>query len=213
MARSSGNHIAKTNKITAVKHHKALAYIDLPEFMGKLRQMEGVAALALEFLILNINRTNEVIGGLRSELATNDLWIIPASRMKAKKEHRIPLSKRSIEILQASKCLDPKSLFLFSNKGKQLSTMAMAMLLRRMGMNVTVHGFRSSFRDWVAEETMHSSEVAEMALAHTIRNQVEAAYRRGDLLERRRMLLNDWSLYCSGQKITPIQILQERQAA
>jgi integrase len=164
--------------------------------MALLREMNGVAALALEFLILNANRTSEVIGALRSEVSTDGLWVIPASRMKAKKEHRIPLCQRSLDILLIAKSLDESSDYLFSIDAKALSTMAMAMVLRRMKVNVTVHGFRSSFRDWVAEETDHSAEVAEMALAHTIRNQVEAAYRRGDLLSRRKALMKDWQDYC-----------------
>jgi integrase len=117
--------------------------------------------------------------------------------MKARKEHRVPLCDRSIEILSISKAMDEDSPYLFSRAGKPLSNMAMPMMLRRMKVNATIHGFRSTFRDWVSEETMHSPEVAEMALAHTIRNKVEAAYRRGDLLERRRLLMNDWAEYCS----------------
>jgi integrase len=116
--------------------------------------------------------------------------------MKARVEHRVPLCKRSLEILEIAKALDEDSDFLFSRKGKKLSNMAMPMMLRRMGVDVTVHGFRSTFRDWVSEETMHSPEVAEMALAHTISNKVEAAYRRGDLFERRRALLTDWEIFC-----------------
>jgi integrase len=163
--------------------------------MMRLREMEGVAALALEFLILNVNRTGEVLGAFRSEVAADGLWIIPASRMKAGKVHRVPLGQRSLDLLTVARSLDPSSKYLFSKEGKPLSSMAMSMLLRRMKADVTVHGFRSSFRDWVAEETDHSPEVAEMALAHSIRNQVEAAYRRGDLLSRRKTLMNDWQNY------------------
>ena len=188
--------LPKPSKIKPVTHHAALPYKDMPEFMAHLREMNGIAALALEFLILNANRTSEVIGARRSEVSIDGLWVIPASRMKAKKEHRIPLCQRSLEILLIAKDQDPASEFLFSKDMKPLSTMAMAMVLRRMNTNVTVHGFRSSFRDWVAEETDHSAEVAEMALAHTIRNQVEAAYRRGDLLSRRKALMQDWQDYC-----------------
>ena len=188
--------LPKPSKIATVTHHAALPYAEIPDFMMRLRDREGVAALALEFLILNVNRTGEVLGALRSEVAADGLWVIPASRMKAGKEHRVPLGQRSLDILTIAKSLDPSSKYLFSKEGKPLSTMAMSMLLRRMKVVVTVHGFRSSFRDWVAEETDHSPEVAEMALAHTIRNQVEAAYRRGDLLSRRKVLLNDWQNYC-----------------
>jgi integrase len=158
--------------------------------------MATIAALALEFTILNASRTGEVIGGLQSELH-DDVWIIPGSRMKAKKEHRVPLCKRSLEILEIARVMDPNSKYLFSKNGKRLSNMAMPMMIRRAKVDATVHGFRSTFRDWVSEETTHSSEVAEMALAHTITNTVERSYRRKDLLEKRRLLLNDWEDYCN----------------
>jgi integrase len=183
-------------KIMKVEHHKALHYIAIPDFMAKLKEIDNVSALALEFTILNASRTGEVTGGLRVEVEEG-VWTIPANRMKARKEHRVPLCDRSIQILAISKAMDEDSPYLFSRAGKPLSNMAMPMMLRRMKVNATIHGFRSTFRDWVSEETMHSPEVAEMALAHTIRNKVEAAYRRGDLLERRRLLMNDWAEYCS----------------
>ena len=185
-------------KFQKVKHHEALPYRSLPAFMSKLREMDGMAALALEFLILNANRTSEVTDALRTEV-NGDIWTIPADRMKARVEHRVPLCKRSLEIISIAKALDKDSNFLFSRKGKKLSNMAMPMMLRRMGVDVTVHGFRSTFRDWVAEETNHPSEVAEKALAHTISNKVEAAYRRGDLIERRRVLLTDWEVFCQSK--------------
>jgi integrase len=183
------------NKVKKVQHHKALPYRRVPQLISDLSVMSTVGALALEFTILNASRTGEVIGGLRSEV-NDDIWIIPPSRMKAKKEHRVPLSARSLEILAIAKAMDADSKYLFSINGKPLSNMAMPMALRRAGMDVTVHGFRSSFRDWVSEETGHPSDVAEMALAHTISNKVEAAYRRRDLLEKRRLLMNDWQAYC-----------------
>jgi integrase len=183
------------NKVKKVNHHKALPYRQVPALIATLAGMTTVGALALEFTILNASRTGEVIGGLRSEVH-GDIWIIPANRMKAKKEHRVPLSARSLEILAIAKAMDADSQYLFSMNGKPLSNMAMPMALRRAGMDVTVHGFRSSFRDWVSEETGHPSDVAEMALAHTISNKVEAAYRRRDLLEKRRLLMNDWQAYC-----------------
>jgi integrase len=183
------------NKVKKVQHHKALPYRRVPQLISDLSGMSTVGALALEFTILNASRTGEVIGGLRSEV-NDDIWIIPSSRMKAKKEHRVPLSGRSLEILAIAKAMDADSKYLFSINGKPLSNMAMPMALRRAGMDVTVHGFRSSFRDWVSEETGHPSDVAEMALAHTISNKVEAAYRRRDLLEKRRLLMNDWQAYC-----------------
>ena len=155
-----------------------------------------MAALALEFTILNGARSGEVFGGLKSEIK-DGLWIIPASRMKAKKEHRVPLSQRSLDLLAIASAIAPGSKYLFSRKGKPLSNMAMSMILRRMKLNVTTHGFRSTFRDWISEQTDYSSEVAEMSLAHTIANKIEAAYRRQDLLEKRRALLIDWEAYCS----------------
>jgi integrase len=188
--------LPKPNKIKNEQHHKALPYADLPEFMKKLREMDSMSALALEFVILNANRSGEVLGGKRSEITTNQLWIIPASRMKANREHRVPLGKRSMEILQMAAYLDPQSEYLFSNNGKPLSNMALPMMLRRMKLDCTVHGFRSCFRDWVAEETLHSPEVAEKALAHAVANKVEAAYRRGDLLEHRKRMMADWESYC-----------------
>lgn len=179
-----------------VKHHKAMPYRALPNFISNLREVEGISALALEFLILNVNRTSEVTEALRAEV-NNGVWVIPAERMKARIEHRVPLCQRSQEILSIASQLDKDSPYLFSRNGKKLSNMAMPMMLRRLGVDVTVHGFRSTFRDWVSEETQHSPEVAEMALAHTIGNKVEAAYRRGDLFERRRLLLSDWEVFCN----------------
>ena len=168
--------------------------------MANLREMTTMASLALEFTILNASRTGEVIDGLRTEVI-GDIWTIPASRMKARKEHRVPLCQRSLDILAIAKAMDGESKYLFSVNGKKLTNMAMPMMLRRAKVDATVHGFRSSFRDWVSEETNHPSEVAEMALAHTITNTVERAYRRKDLLEKRRALLVDWESYCSN----PIQ--------
>ena len=124
--------------------------------------------------------------------------------MKAKKEHRVPLCQRSIELLGIAKVMDPNSKYLFSNNGRPLCNMAMPMMLRRLKVDATVHGFRSSFRDWVSEETEFSPEIAEMALAHTIGNKVEAAYRRKDLLARRRVLMNAWESYCQHGNIVAI---------
>jgi len=189
-----------------VRHHPALAYRALPEFLIRLRNTGGVAALALEFAILNASRTGEVLGGLRSEV-NDGIWTISASRMKARKEHRVPLTSRSLEILAIANAMDEDSQYLFSRNGKPLSNMAMPMLLRRLNKNITVHGFRSTFRDWVSEETQHSPEVAEMALAHIIKNKVEAAYRRKDLLDRRRILMQDWLDFCNSQQFNNVTTL------
>lgn len=198
--------LSAPSKLIQVKHHKAMDFRDMPYFMEKIREQAYMSALALEFLILNASRTGEVIGGRRSEIV-DAIWIIPANRMKAKKEHRVPLCARSIEILAIAKVMDEDSLYLFSKNGKPLSNMAMPMILRKLKKDVTVHGFRSTFRDWVSEKTDHSPEVAEMALAHSIRNQVEAAYRRGNLLERRRTLMEDWEKYCNTIKSNDLTIL------
>ena len=188
--------LPKPRKIAKEQHHAALDYRLVQGLIQQLHDGDGVAALALEFLVLNASRTGEVTGGRRAEVSENAVWTIPGQRMKAGKEHRVPLGQRSIELLQMARSLDPESDYLFSRKGKPLSNMAMSMLLRRLGHSVTVHGFRSTFRDWVSEETNHSPEVAEKALAHTIANKVESAYRRGDLLEPRRRLMADWEGYC-----------------
>ncbi|MFM9991832.1 MAG: tyrosine-type recombinase/integrase [Burkholderiaceae bacterium] len=177
------------------RHHEALPYDQLPEFMATLREMDSLSALALEFTILNASRTGEVIKGLRSEVKEG-VWTIPGSRMKAGKPHQVPLNQRSVDILTITQSLDPDSQYLFSRNSKPLSNMAMLMMARRQRDGLTVHGFRSTFRDWISEETEHSPEVAEMALAHTIGNKVERAYRRGNLLESRRRLMNDWASFC-----------------
>ena len=204
--------LQKPSKVTPVNHHKALPYKELPTFIKELKECDSVTALALEFLILNANRTGEVRFGLRQEVV-DDLWIIPAERMKIKKEHRVPLGKRSLELLAVARVIDPESIYLFSNSQKPLNNVAMANLVKKLKRSVTVHGFRSAFRDWVAEETDHSHEVAEKALAHTVANQVEAAYRRGDLLERRKRLSADWESYCQTGHWGNVIALPEQKAA
>lgn len=191
-------------------HHKAKPFGDIPAFVAQLRKRDAMAALALEFAILTAARTNEVLGATWDEVDLKKaIWTIPAGRMKAGKEHRVPLSPRAVEILEAVKPLEKASLFP-ANKYGTLSTMAMTMLLRRMKQDCTVHGFRSSFRDWAAECTEFAHEVCEMALAHVIGNKSEAAYRRGDLFEKRRLLMNDWAAYCTsdglgGAKMIPVK--------
>jgi len=139
-------------RIKRVEHHAALPYQALPALMAKLCEIDATGAMALEFLILNASRTGEVTGALRAEVA-GDVWTIPGSRMKARREHRVPLCARSLELIDAARGQDPDSAYLFSRAGKPLSNMAMAETLRRLGYSVTVHGFRSTFRDWVSEET------------------------------------------------------------
>jgi integrase len=204
--------LPKPGKIAKEQHHPALDYRLVHGFIRQLQDIDGVAALALEFLILNANRTGEVIGGRHEEVSENAIWTIPGTRMKVGKEHRVPLGQRSLELLQIAKSLDPGSHYLFSRNCKPLSNMAMSMLLRRLGYSVTVHGFRSTFRDWVAEETMHSPEVAEKALAHAIANKVESAYRRGDLLEPRKRLMADWENYCQTGQWGNVIALEKKAA-
>lgn len=177
------------------KHFKALHFNQIPTFINKLREREGISALALEFTILTCARTSEVIKAKRDEVV-DSIWTIPGSRMKGGKEHKVPLSERAKELIEIAKSLDPESNFIFSVHKRPLSNNAMLSLVKRMKYDATVHGFRSTFRDWVAETTDHSSEVAEKALAHQISNQSEAAYRRGNLLAKRSTLMSDWAYYC-----------------
>lgn len=191
-------------------HHKAMPYEAISDFVGALRKRKAVAALALEFTILTAARTGEVIGATWDEVELDKaIWTVPASRMKAGKEHRVPLSPRAVEILKSTQGLRKEWMFP-AIKGGKMSGMAMTMLLRRMKVDVTVHGFRSGFRDWSAECTGYAHEVAEMALAHTIESKVERAYRRGDLFDKRRRLMDDWATYCAtiptaGANVTPIR--------
>lgn len=194
----------------ARRHLAALPYDEMPAFLQELRAQPGTAARALEFLVLNASRTSEVIGAKPAELELRKaLWTIPAERMKAGKEHRVPLSARAGEIAEAQG-LEGEYLFPGGKPGQPLSDMAMLMLLERMGRKgLTVHGFRSTFRDWAAECTSYPNEVCEMALAHAISDEVEAAYRRGDLFEKRRQLMADWARYCEAPKggatVTPMK--------
>jgi integrase len=200
------------SKVRKVAHHAALPYTGLPAFMSELRRQEGVAARALEFAILTAARTSEVMGAVWDEIGRAEkLWTLPAGRMKAGKEHRVPLGARALSILDEMTSLgseqrdqDPQFVFPGGKRRKPLSNMAFLMLLRRMGRaDLTAHGFRSTFRDWAAERTNFPSEVAEMALAHTISNKVEQAYRRGDLFERRRRMMSAWETFCLAPSESP----------
>ena len=192
--------LPKKTKVRRIEHHAALPYREIAAFVAELRQQEGVAARALEFAILTAARTGEVIGALWGELDLADrLWTIPAERMKADKEHRVPLSDAAIAILEdLQRVRQGDYVFPGGRAGRPISNMAMTMTLRRMGRGeLTVHGFRSSFRDWAAERTGFPAEVAEMALAHAVSDKVEAAYRRGDLFQKRRQLMDAWARYCA----------------
>ena len=183
-------------------HHAAMAWREVPAFMGKLAEREGVAALALRFLILTAARTGEVLYARWDEIdEETSVWTIPAERMKARRTHRVPLSAPALALLEQVEGLQPEFLFPTVRGTGPLSNMSLAMQLRRMKIEgPTVHGFRSAFRDWAAEATTVSGEVAEMALAHAIANRTEAAYRRGDLFEKRRHLMDQWGAFCINQK-------------
>jgi integrase len=189
------------SKVRKVKHHEALPIDDVPGFMSELRARAVISARALEFTISTVARTGEVIGAKWDEIdIANKLWTVPATRMKAGKEHRVPLTPAAIKLLEALPREDGNDfVFVGGRKGSGLSNMAMLQLIRGMRPDdkLTVHGFRSTFRDWAAERTSFPSDIVEMALAHTIENKVEAAYRRGDLLEKRRNLAEAWSGYCA----------------
>lgn len=192
--------LPKRQKLTR-GHHEALAYADLPGFVGELRGREGVAALALEFLILTAARSGEVRGAKWSEVDLKaKVWTVPASRMKAGREHRVPLSARAVEILEHVQPLatgKPDKAYVFPGPAatKPLSENAFGALLKRMKVEVTAHGFRSTFRDWAGEVSTFPREVAEAALAHVVGDATERAYRRGDALEKRRRLMDAWAGY------------------
>jgi integrase len=206
------------NRVARVEHHAALPYAQLPGFIASLREQASTGARALEFLILTAARTGEIIGATWGEIDFGEkVWTIPPSRMKAGKEHRVPLSTRAIEILkplQPALAAPEGHVFRGNKPGKPLSNMAFLMLLRRMGRgDLTAHGFRSTFRDWCAERTSFPAEVAEMALAHSISSKVEAAYRRGDLFEKRRRLTELWSEYCGGHLTHNVAVMPLRGVA
>lgn len=185
------------SRVRSVQHHRALAYAEMPEFVANLQGQTGVAAQALAFTILTAGRTSEILSARWEEVDLEaKLWTIPASRMKAGKKHRVPLTSAALDILDCRGSGKRAGLiFPHPTTASALSINAMRSVLLRMKVDVTVHGFRSAFRDWAAEKTSHANEVVEMALAHAIGSQVEAAYRRGDLLQKRTALMDDWSKY------------------
>ncbi|WP_409565088.1 tyrosine-type recombinase/integrase [Methylobacterium sp. J-090] len=192
------NLLPKRSRVQKVEHHAALPYSKVGTFLADLRAREAMAARALEFAILTAARTGEVIGARWSELNLEAAeWTVPAERMKAGAEHRVPLSAPVLAILKGlSEAGRGEFVFPGGRHGKSLSNMGMLMMLRRMGReDLTVHGFRSTFRDWASETTHFPSEVVEMALAHAIESKVEAAYRRGDLFAKRRALMDSWAAF------------------
>jgi integrase len=183
-----------------IKHHAALPYTEVAMFIADLRERPGIAARALEFTILTAARTGEVMGARWDEMnLKSKVWTVPAERMKGHREHRVPLTEAAVAVLEKMRRLRQNEFVFPGDRRDMMSNMAMEMLLRRMGRDVTVHGFRSTFRDWAAEETNFQSEVVEAALAHVVGDKVEAAYRRGDLFEKRRMLMEAWTAYCTNK--------------
>lgn len=199
-------------KVQRVEHHPALPWREMGAFMAGLRRQEGIAARALEFAILTAGRTAEVIGARWSEI-DGDEWTVPGERMKAGREHRVPLSTAALAVLAQMKPEgSAPSAYVFpgGRAGKPLSSMALLMLLRRMGRSdLTAHGFRSTFREWAAEATGYPREVAELALAHVNKDKVEAAYQRGDLFEKRRRLMEDWAAFCANPAV-PAEVVALR---
>ncbi len=186
----------KASALKNEKHFAALPYKEIASFMAELQKRDGNAARGLEFQILTAARPGEVYEMTWEEIdLQNKIWIVPAERMKAKREHRVPLSDRAVKLLEnLPREKDSPYVFNGHKKGRPLSNAAFSQLMKRMGMcDITAHGFRSTFRDWAAEQTSFPHEICEMALAHTIKNKAEAAYRRGDLLEKRRELMEAWA--------------------
>ena len=191
-------------RVRAIKHHAALPYAELPAFVACLQERQAVAARALEFLILTAARTGEVIGARWNEIDLLDkTWTVPASRMKAHREHRVPLSTRALTILdamQSARQNDADNAYVFSGAkaGVPLSNLAMIMLLRRMNRGeLTVHGFRATFKTWASERSNFQNEIIEASLAHVIGGKVKQAYMRGDLFEKRRRLVQQWATFCT----------------
>jgi integrase len=195
-------------------HHATMKYVELPAFMTDLQARQATAALALEFAILTAARSGEVLGARWQEFDLDRaVWTIPATRMKAGREHRVPLSRRALKVVKTMH-EDRNCDFVFPGQkpGKPLSVMALEMVLRRMKIeDATVHGFRSAFRDWAAERTNFTNEVCEAALAHVIENKAEAAYRRGDLFDKRRKLMEAWAVYCAAPKAGKIVAFRRRR--
>lgn len=184
------------NKIQKVVHRKSMPIDDMPSFMTKLSQKKGLAVKALILLIFTAARSGEIRGATWKEFDLDKgIWTIPAERMKAGKEHRVPLSSAVLSLLRELPRISGSDLLFPSSKGTPLSDMTLAAVLKRMQVDAVPHGFRSTFRDWAGDRTNYPKELAEAALAHTLENKVEAAYRRSDALERRRSMMEDWALF------------------
>jgi integrase len=195
------------SRVREVKHHAALPYSNIGAFMRSLRDREATAARALEFTILTAARTGEMLGARRREIdLISKMWTVPSERMKAGREHRVPLSNQAVALLKRMLENNDSEYVFPGDRRATLSNMAMDMLLRRMNPDVTVHGFRSCFRTWAAERTMFPREVVEAALAHVVGDETERAYQRGDLFEKRRRLMTAWADYCAQHKAEVISI-------
>ncbi|MBK1688900.1 tyrosine-type recombinase/integrase [Rubrivivax gelatinosus] len=208
--------LPKPSKVAKVEHHPALPIPRVGEFMQRLRAMQGMGARALEFAILTAARSGEVRGATWNEIDIEAaVWTVPASRMKAGKEHRVPLSTAAVDLLKAvPRLVNDDNLVFVSPRGKALSDMTLSAVTRRMAESAVPHGFRSTFRDWAAERTTYPSDLAETALAHAIGNKVEAAYRRGDQFEKRRRMMADWAAFLAHVERSPEVVdLAERRAA
>ena len=195
--------LARPSKFKTVEHHAALPIDDVPGFMAKLRQAEGMGARALEFVILTSARSDEVRLATWSEVDLDGaVWTVPAERMKAGREHRVPLSARALDLLRSLPREDKSQHFVFpSQKRTALSDMTLTAVLRRMKVDAVPHGFRSSFKDWAAERTQYPNELSEMALAHVIESKTEQAYRRGDLFDKRRRMMEDWAGFLGARRV------------
>jgi integrase len=199
-------------KVQKVQHQPAMPYREVPSFIARLNGQQGVTALALEFLILTAARSAEVTGAAWDEVDLKTAtWTIPGNRIKAGREHKVPLSKRAMDIVKTLPHVE-SHIFSGLKQGSGLSSGAFRALLERMGVeDIVPHGFRSSFRDWAAEQTNYPREVAEAALAHVTGDKVEAAYRRSDLFEKRRKLMEAWASYCEPRKSAKVLPLKRRQ--
>ena len=188
-------------KLVKTKHHRALAIDDMPKFMAALRQREGIAARALEFVILTACRSGEVRGAQWVEIDKQaKIWTVPAERMKAGKEHRVPLSDAALKLLENQPRIEGSDYVFPGTKGQPLSDMSLTAVMRRMEIDAVPHGFRSTFRDWAGDRTHFPRDLAEAALAHTLSSAVEAAYRRSDALEKRREMMNGWAEFCGSDQ-------------
>ena len=205
------DHLLPKRPRLARGHHAAMSYAEVPAFMADLRAREGSAESALELCILTAARTGEVLGARWKEFDLDrGIWTAPKERMKSRREHRVPLSTRALEILKTMyESRSSDFVFPGHKPGRPLSSMALVMVLRRMKVeNATVHGFRSTFRDWAAECTDFPNEVCEAALAHVVENKAEAAYRRGDLFEKCRKLMDAWAAYCTTRQAANVVALR-----